>query len=246
MITFFRKIRRWLLVENKFSKYLLYAIGEIVLVMVGILLALQVNNWNEYRKERIEGDKILLEINRNLEIEIRTIKQRIILMQNAENKIERLLTLIEQDSAIMGNEIDSLFGVIPPFYMFDLNMTPFQELNSNGINIISDDSLKLELIMVYDVMHRRFGTYNHIAEKVSDELVQYYLKNFNNMSFITRKESATPNNITEVINDSYFVNIVERKLNTLSRQIRYYIIAEERMKELKEIIDNHFEKSKAS
>jgi hypothetical protein len=52
MIKFFRKIRQHLLTENKFSKYLLYAFGEIALVMVGILLALQVNNWNEEKKER--------------------------------------------------------------------------------------------------------------------------------------------------------------------------------------------------
>lgn len=51
MIKFFRKIRQRLLTENKFSKYLLYAIGEIALVMIGILLALQVNNWNESKKE---------------------------------------------------------------------------------------------------------------------------------------------------------------------------------------------------
>jgi hypothetical protein len=50
MIKFFRKIRQQLLAENKFSKYLLYAIGEIVLVVIGILIALQVNNWNENRK----------------------------------------------------------------------------------------------------------------------------------------------------------------------------------------------------
>lgn len=50
MIKFFRKIRQRLLSENKFSKYLFYAIGEIVLVMIGILMALQINNWNEHRK----------------------------------------------------------------------------------------------------------------------------------------------------------------------------------------------------
>lgn len=55
MLTFFRKIRAALLAEGKTGKYVKYAIGEIVLVMVGILLALQVNNWNEYRKERIEA-----------------------------------------------------------------------------------------------------------------------------------------------------------------------------------------------
>jgi hypothetical protein len=52
MIKFFRKIRQKLLVENKISKYLLYAIGEVVLVVIGILIALSVNNWNEGNKKK--------------------------------------------------------------------------------------------------------------------------------------------------------------------------------------------------
>ncbi len=51
MIKFFRKIRQRLLKENKISKYLLYAIGEIILVVIGILIALSINNWNESRKK---------------------------------------------------------------------------------------------------------------------------------------------------------------------------------------------------
>ena len=51
MIGFFRKIRKQFADDNKPMKYLRYAIGEIILVMVGILLALQVNNWNELRKK---------------------------------------------------------------------------------------------------------------------------------------------------------------------------------------------------
>ena len=50
MIKFFRKIRQKLLSENNFGKYLLYALGEILLVVIGILIALQVNNWNESKK----------------------------------------------------------------------------------------------------------------------------------------------------------------------------------------------------
>ncbi|WP_449257570.1 DUF6090 family protein [Croceitalea marina] len=53
MIKFFRKIRQKQLSENKFSKYLLYALGEIILVVIGILIALQINNWNENRKNKI-------------------------------------------------------------------------------------------------------------------------------------------------------------------------------------------------
>ncbi len=51
MIKFFRHIRKRLLTENKLSKYLLYAIGEIVLVVIGILIALQINNWNTSKIE---------------------------------------------------------------------------------------------------------------------------------------------------------------------------------------------------
>ena len=53
MLTFFRRIRKGLLGSGQARKYLLYAIGEIALVVIGILIALQINNWNEWRKDRI-------------------------------------------------------------------------------------------------------------------------------------------------------------------------------------------------
>ena len=59
MIKFFRKIRQRLLTENKFSKYIIYAFGEIVLVVIGILIALSINNWNQIRKDRITEDNYL-------------------------------------------------------------------------------------------------------------------------------------------------------------------------------------------
>jgi len=76
MIVFLRKIRQQLLNENRLSKYLLYAIGEILLVVIGILIALQINNWNEDRKNRENEAYILGEILNNLRehaIQIRAI-----------------------------------------------------------------------------------------------------------------------------------------------------------------------------
>ena len=70
MITLFRKIRQTMVTENKVSKYLLYALGEIVLVVIGILIALQINNANEQRKERAAEQvllkQLLSEFNSNL------------------------------------------------------------------------------------------------------------------------------------------------------------------------------------
>lgn len=69
MLVFFKKIRHRLLHESKFSKYLLYALGEIILVVVGILIALSINNWNEDRKEEILEleylERILTDLNSN-------------------------------------------------------------------------------------------------------------------------------------------------------------------------------------
>ncbi|MGS2727548.1 DUF6090 family protein [Psychroserpens sp. BH13MA-6] len=60
MIKFFRKIRHNLLSEGKTGKYLKYAIGEIILVVIGILIALQINNWNENQKEnKLEKNTLL-------------------------------------------------------------------------------------------------------------------------------------------------------------------------------------------
>ena len=74
MIKFFRKIRQKLLVENRFNKYLLYAIGEIVLVVIGILIALQINNWNQYKNNQETLKLYLTEFNEEIKFNIRDIK----------------------------------------------------------------------------------------------------------------------------------------------------------------------------
>jgi hypothetical protein len=66
MIKFFRKIRQNLLMENKTGKYFKYAIGEIVLVVIGILIALQINNWNENRKEKTFENQVYKQIYNDL------------------------------------------------------------------------------------------------------------------------------------------------------------------------------------
>jgi uncharacterized membrane protein YgaE (UPF0421/DUF939 family) len=74
MLRFFSKIRQRLLSDNKPSKYLLYAIGEIVLVVIGILIALQVNNLNTIRSEKQNLNKYLEKISINIKDDILTAK----------------------------------------------------------------------------------------------------------------------------------------------------------------------------
>ncbi len=82
MLTFFRRIRKGLLDGNRTSKYLLYAIGEIALVVIGILIALQINNWNEWRKDRISEDKILMEIKESLVVNIDRLEDAVLALEN--------------------------------------------------------------------------------------------------------------------------------------------------------------------
>ena len=75
MIKFFRTIRQKMITEGKFSKYILYAIGEIVLVVIGILIALSINNWNEKRKDNILKQTFLLKLKSNLQDDISKFKE---------------------------------------------------------------------------------------------------------------------------------------------------------------------------
>ena len=71
MIKFFRHIRKNLLMENKTSKYFKYAIGEIILVVIGILIALQINNWNEQRKVNTQVEELFAKSYSELEYNIK-------------------------------------------------------------------------------------------------------------------------------------------------------------------------------
>lgn len=66
MIKFFRKIRQKLIIDNRFGNYLLYAIGEIILVVIGILIALQINNWNEEQKTNKWESRFLVDLRNEL------------------------------------------------------------------------------------------------------------------------------------------------------------------------------------
>jgi hypothetical protein len=77
MIKFFRKIRNQLLAENKVGKYLVYAIGEIILVVIGILIAVSINNWNEDLKERQIEQELLQSLKMEISSNIEHFKYRI-------------------------------------------------------------------------------------------------------------------------------------------------------------------------
>lgn len=154
MLAFFRRIRHRLLSENKFSKYLLYAFGEIILVVIGILIALQINNWNEVRKNsRLEQDYLNSIL---ADLENLTSNTQRIYVDQFDEKIENLLfakKYIEKPFAVTDtidfiNTISKGAASFSGFYLVDDEA--YQELVSTGnLRLIANDSLRKQLSEFY-------------------------------------------------------------------------------------------------
>ena len=106
MIKFFRKIRQKLLAENKFSKYLLYGLGEVILVVIGILIALQINNWNELRKNSENERDLYQRVIKDLKIDAIKLDEKIKYYKNDQSMHNHIY---QQANGI--SDIDSLIDL---------------------------------------------------------------------------------------------------------------------------------------
>ncbi len=114
MIKFFRHLRKRLLTENKFSKYLIYAIGEIILVVIGILIALQINNLNESKKEQTILNASLTSVKLNLHEDIGNLNDQISYNKSVLEAVDfsfRIISLPEYDDLPLSRFADSVFDV---------------------------------------------------------------------------------------------------------------------------------------
>ncbi len=157
MIKFFRKIRLQLLTENKVSKYLLYAVGEIVLVVIGILIALQINNWNEKRKAIVKTENYLVEILKDLASDTIVIN----------SGIRGSSRMIQYEEWALGrtdytpNQVDSLWTSIGGFYLgYSLNNRTFQKIqNAGDSKLIGFDSVVNSITNYYTIIKDRFDAH---------------------------------------------------------------------------------------
>jgi len=143
MIKFFRKIRQRLLTENKFSKYLIYAIGEIVLVVIGILIAISINNWNEQRKEILQEQKILSQLKSDFNKNLQQLDEKISMRSDILQASIKLLEYIDNPEFV---ELDSIIFQLS-FLITDPTFDPIKNnlIESGNLHLIRHDSLKLKL-----------------------------------------------------------------------------------------------------
>ncbi len=184
MLKFFRRIRQKLLSENKFSKYILYAIGEIILVVIGILIALQINNWNEARKNVKKEINYLnhlideLETNKELSEEyiFFSVKQ-----YEAANYLSNVMTS-KIDTVEVVTFIDALIRCQSLAHI-NYSTNVWEELKSTGdLSIIENKDLTQNLSIYFNYLEypfnleKEFGLKSLDYRDLTNEVIDFDLK----------------------------------------------------------------------
>lgn len=150
MIKFFRKIRYDLMEKGKTGKSLKYALGEIILVMISILLALQVNNWNEHRKLQNSGQKLLTDLLVELEFSNKEINEVVKNNTYLLNQYKTISRAIANNSSYNQDSLGKAFSVLPYWSSPYLPKTSFESIKNQDLNLIRDDSIRKELVRLYE------------------------------------------------------------------------------------------------
>jgi hypothetical protein len=145
MIKFFRTIRRELMEKGKTGKYFKYAIGEIILVVIGILIALQINNWNEQRKDSVAETNLLIGLQNEFKINLEKIESAIDTNQKNTDACFRITEMIRGNLLEkQTDKLDSLLGRLGVLASFDARRAVTDEIiNSGKLDILKNDPLRV-------------------------------------------------------------------------------------------------------
>ena len=234
MIPIFRKIRKKMADDNKPIKYMRYAIGEIALVVIGILIALSINNWNENRKRQNEELFLLVDIKNNLETMSRDFTNDTISNSNHIVMYGKLEYYIANDLPY-SIELDSVFGTLTFWNSPYLTSTAYNSLQSKGLDLIKNDMLKNDIIKLYEVHLKKLTEdYEYGEKQLQSIVVEPFMikkvKRLHNQSL----RLARPNDFESLKKDVEFTNILSHIIRQRKRGIEIY---KDVMSEIKILID---------
>jgi Family of unknown function (DUF6090) len=189
--------------ENKTRKYLKYAIGEIILVVIGILIALSINNWNEHRKESNLELEMLNGLSNDLENNIAKISSMISRDSLIIAGNQHLQTLLKDKNSNFNDSLQFSFGNINRYDVFFPQAMAYESLKSKGFHTIKNDSLRTSIIELYDEI---YFINSHIRELRSE--LYNGSNEMLNKRFLTTKDinHKIPNNFLELKKDTEFLN----------------------------------------
>ena len=241
MIKFFQKIRLQLLDKNKFSKYLLYAIGEIILVVIGILIALSINNWNQIQKKnklRVSYQKSLVNDLTNDTLMLRDLivknQMEIGILRSQQDRILGIKTPIDTLIQIARNEFDPELNT-----RFQYNRNTFNTLIATGnIDLFDEDVNEklMTLISLQDFERENSNYYSGIfASKISGYSDSYLVSGHQNSKIV----DMTWTDIDEKKFASSFISLADIKGYTHYR----FLMAMENVKKETTFLLDYIDKS---
>ena len=175
MIKFFRHFRQRLLSENKFSKYLVYAMGEIILVVIGILIALQINNWNESRKENILASNYRNKIINDLKTDLTNIDSLITVGKQNEKVVNDYFNYFKnQEHRSIQKLIDSCGKIIIDInkYRYTPNNYTLNDLLTSGNSTLLNEEQKSALVNLSNTQEY----FLIVFEKTISNIIEYERK----------------------------------------------------------------------
>jgi len=218
MIKFFRKIRQQLLTENKFSKYLLYAIGEIILVVIGILIALSINNWNETRKQSTSEKEFITSVKNDLKQDKAFIQA---VIEIIEPKIEAYKALNSDLPNLYHNERKSLDSIFQIYFNIQRTFYPISgsyesAVSGNQITVFRNKEVIHKIITLYN------STYDRLIDngQMFDERWGFLGKKYSYERRTGHFRNMKPEQLSEFLDDLYHHYIqMEWYLNQLKLAI---------------------------
>ncbi|MDX1333967.1 MAG: DUF6090 family protein [Robiginitalea sp.] len=181
MIRFFRTIRQRILTENKFNKYLLYAIGEILLVVVGILLALQIDTWNEQQKQRQESREFTMRLEKEVLKNIASAEAEMATEESQTHAAGTILQLFNEAGTPQSEALlDSLVYIILSNNTLEIVTGTLNEgFNTGKIAIITSDSLRSALYNLPSSIEEIRKQEEIDREDVNGHFTNFLYHNFN-------------------------------------------------------------------
>lgn len=177
MIKLFRNIRQNLLNEGKSTKYFKYAIGEIVLVVIGILIALSINNWNENQKKNKQLDAIYTIIEQNLKTDLKTIKVPIEFYEKLDSTLLSILTTTYPSSFLDSINKNNYLDCIP--CKSNINSFETFEKQDNGLELLKkfEDNEAIEGTVLSQEIIQFYTTQGYIMSSFVDFISKEALSN---------------------------------------------------------------------
>ena len=188
--------------DNKPLKYIRYAVGEIVLVVIGILIALQINTWNEERKESVQENQLLKELSLNLQSNIEEFNKNINFQNSSIQGIDILLGHLESDKPYH-DSLSFYFRGLIYLEQIVVSRSAYETLKSVGLKNIRSDSLRREIIDLFEM------TYPNIVNLIRDVAMQRYGAKQTNIDkyFRTNRElEAVPIDYEALKQNQEFIN----------------------------------------